>query len=128
MEKDVERNHKAFEHIYNYAFENIFNDFKKKINGSEMLSSGKGDGDGMVEEIFKNMSEKDKESLLKNIRVLFDETIAHVFFAVEDTEENERGKITMHLDEFKIDYPSEHFLSYLENRGDSPLYPRKKKV
>lgn len=33
MEKDVERNHKAFEHIYNYAFENIFNDFKKKWTG-----------------------------------------------------------------------------------------------
>lgn len=62
------------------------------------------------------------------LHVLFDETIAHVFFAIEDSEENNDGRITLNVDNFKIDYPSEHFLSYLENRLDSPLYPPRKKA
>ena len=123
MNSELKRNNEAFGFIYERCLENIFLSMKSKIFSEGERGFEKGE-----KEIFEKLTTKEKEVLINTFRIFFDETIAHVFFAVEDTEENERGKITMHLDEFKIDYPSEHFLSYLENRGDSPLYPRKKKV
>lgn len=79
-------------------------------------------------EIFEKLSAKEKDVLINAFRIFLDETIAHVFFAIEDSEENNDGRITLNVDNFKIDYPSEHFLSYLENRLDSPLYPPRKKA
>lgn len=123
MNSELKRNNEAFDFIYERCLENIFLSMKSKIFSEGERGFEKGE-----KEIFEKLTTKEKEVLINTFRIFFDETIAHVFFAIEDSEENDEGKITLNSGSFKVNFPSEYFLSYLENRGDSPLYPPKKKV